>query len=101
MESIRAAAGKPKRSQNTVIERKLRAKRMQKEDEVVSGDLMSDLFNKLALRRKGISGANQAANTSDSVVPPSSAMDKISAMIPPPAPSSAPQEDDSNSDWDN
>lgn len=54
---------------------------------------MDDLHNKLALRRKGISGSKDA--TSGNV------MNRISAMIPPPP---AKQKDTSsgseNDDWD-
>ncbi|XP_046636901.1 WASH complex subunit 1-like isoform X3 [Daphnia pulicaria] len=40
-----------------------------------AGDLMADLFNKLSMRRKGISGQNQEV---------AGPMERISAMIPPP-----------------
>lgn len=53
-----------------------------------SGDLMADLHKKLAMRRKGISGAkdNQApaGNTTPSVMPSANLLDSISSMIPPP-----------------
>ena len=41
------------------------------------GNLMADLHNKLALRRKGISGSKDTGATIN-------VMDRISAMIPPP-----------------
>nr|CAI5837995.1 unnamed protein product [Callosobruchus analis] len=47
-----------------------------------SGDLMTDLFNKLSMRRKGISGAKQAPENPD----PGLTLGKIAAMIPPPEP---------------
>lgn len=57
------------------------------------GNLMDDLHNKLALRRKGISGAKDAASS------PGNVMNRISAMIPPPPPKqeSGSSEDD---EWD-
>jgi WAS protein family homolog 1 len=52
-------------------------------------DLMSDLHNKLMMRRKGISGTkDQGGNV----------MDKISSMIPPPPPKSQQQHNSSNSE---
>ncbi|XP_057367712.1 WASH complex subunit 1-like [Daphnia carinata] len=45
-----------------------------------AGDLMVDLFNKLSMRRKGISGQNQET---------AGPMERISAMIPPPPPPAA------------
>lgn len=61
------------------------------------GDLMADLHAKLAMRRKGISGAKAMDDSNGG-----NAMDKVSAMIPPPPPvndisSSTNTEDD---DWD-
>ncbi|KAK6635262.1 hypothetical protein RUM44_000513 [Polyplax serrata] len=79
MAAIRSAGGKAKlrpiqggRDEN---------KRIQEEKNLTSkgGDLMADLHNKLLMRRKGISG-NVKKDTSPAV----SAMDKVSAMIPPP-----------------
>jgi WAS family protein 1 len=92
LDSIRAAAGKPKKSTNIVIARKIEAKK-NKQKEVVSGDLMSDLFNKLSMRRKGISGANVSSDSQ------TSAMERISAMIPPPPPVSN-EDNDNNDDWE-
>ena len=49
------------------------------------GDLMGDLFAKLSMRRKGISGSK--GDSGGSLEAPSgggSAMDKVSAMIPTP-----------------
>jgi len=92
LDSIRAAAGKPKKSTNIVIARKIEAKK-NKQKEVVSGDLMSDLFNKLSMRRKGISGANVSSDSQ------TSAMERISSMIPPPPPVSN-EDNDNNDDWE-
>lgn len=63
---------------------------------------MADLHNKLALRRKGISGTKENAVAS-AVESPPNVMDRISAMIPPPP---HPQANSSNTeaseddDWD-
>lgn len=71
-------------------------------------DLMGEIARKLAMRRKGMSGkADQEGglgnrNVSKPTVPkPSSAMDKISSMIPPPPPSNdAPQKNEESDDDD-
>jgi WAS protein family homolog 1 len=60
-------------------------------------DLMSDLHNKLQLRRKGISGAKDQGT---------SVMTKISSMIPPPPPkqqhnsSNSEESEDPENDWE-
>ncbi|XP_063953782.1 WASH complex subunit 1-like isoform X2 [Lytechinus pictus] len=101
LESIRNAGG-VKNLKKSVREKKIEKKR-EKEQAPPSGggDLMSDLFNKLSLRRKGISGTKQAGGgggggggggrTDDSLPninqpPPQTggAMNKLAAMIPPP-----------------
>lgn len=65
---------------------------------------MSDLFSKLSMRRKGISGSKGESSKSSSEPKEKpaenlGAMDKISAMIPPPQ---KPGRGDSHdgSDWD-
>ena len=67
-----------------------------------AGDLMSDLAAMLSMRRKGISGSGKGAPRGDDAVPSTgggSAMDRISAMIPPPP--KAERSDTANSDdWD-
>ena len=71
-------------------------------------DLMGEIARKLAMRRKGMSGkADQEGglgnrNVSKPTVPkPSSAMDKISSMIPPPPPTNdAPQKNEESDDDD-
>ncbi|XP_045129327.1 WASH complex subunit 1-like [Portunus trituberculatus] len=74
-----------------------------------AGDLMSDLFNRLSQRRKGISGAqktpsepsrNQAGGASTNT---SSTMERISSLIPPPPLTSSVEEEageGSDDDWD-
>ena len=67
-------------------------------------DLMGEIAQKLAMRRKGMSGkANTDLSTcgkSNPIVPkPSGAMDKISSMIPPPSgPKIETQNDDESDD---
>lgn len=74
------------------------------------GNLMADLHNKLAMRRKGISGAKEMASTtipiessSSSGNRPTNVMDRLSAMIPPPPTKQQPNSsttDASDDDWD-
>ena len=58
-------------------------KRAEKEAPSGGGDLMGDLFAKLQMRRKGISGSRGDKSSNDTGG--GSAMDKISSMIPPPS----------------
>ena len=88
MESIRKAGGKGNAELRNVKERKLK-KKAEKEQSAVSagggGDLMGDLFAKLSMRRKGISGSKgDSGGSSEVSTGGGSAMDKISAMIPAP-----------------
>lgn len=87
MESIRKAGGKGNAKLRSVKERKLK-KKAEKEQSAVSagggGDLMGDLFAKLSMRRKGISGSKGESGGSSEAAGGGSAMDKISAMIPAP-----------------
>ena len=77
MDAIRKAGGSGKAKLRSVEDRKVEAKKKKQEEKAQGGgDLMADLHAKLSMRRKGISGANK--------LPEGSAMDKISAMIPPP-----------------
>ena len=72
------------------------------------GDLMSDLFSRLTMRRKGISGDKSASKEKEPESDPvpktggGGTMDKISAMIP--APPSVPggnkNDDDDEEDWE-
>lgn len=107
LESIRQAGGSGKAMLKNVTDRKMEVKKKKEEEKVVvasSGDLMTDLFNKLQLRRKGISGATKptdAAASQDSPMSMLSAMDKVSAMIPPPPVQMNKDETDNNSDdWE-
>ena len=59
------------------------------------GDLMGDLMASLNRRRKGISGNSQ--NTGGEKV---GAMDRISAMIPPPKPRGDTTTSTTDDDWD-
>uniref|UniRef100_A0A6I8P4Y7 WASH complex subunit 1 n=1 Tax=Ornithorhynchus anatinus TaxID=9258 RepID=A0A6I8P4Y7_ORNAN len=63
-----------------------------------SGDLMSDLFNKLLMRRKGISGKGPAAGGSEG---PGGAFSRMSDSIPPPPPpQQLPGEEEGEDDWE-
>ena len=82
MAAIRKAGGKDKAKLKDAKSRKLERKK-EKEKVAAStggGDLMSDLFSKLSMRRKGISGQKSESSGGGS-----SAMDRISTMIPPPS----------------
>ena len=69
------------------------------------GDLLSDLANKLAMRRKGISGnQNQGAAGSSSGIQDASTMGRMSMMIPalpdnPEEEEHENQNDESDDDW--
>ena len=95
--AIRKAGGAGKAKLKSAKERKMAKKKEKQEEKEVGapaasgGDLMSDLAAKLAMRRKGISGPNKPGGASQSNQNDSehstgggSALDKISAMIPPP-----------------
>ena len=58
---------------------------------------MSDLFSKLTMRRKGISGSKQLSSE-NKPVESYSPMEKISAMIPPPRRDNTESVD--SGDWD-
>uniref|UniRef100_A0A673KA98 WAS protein family homolog 1-like n=1 Tax=Sinocyclocheilus rhinocerous TaxID=307959 RepID=A0A673KA98_9TELE len=104
LESIRNAGGIGKANLRNVKGRKMEKKKQKEQEQVGAavsgGDLMSDLFNKLAMRRKGISGKGPAAGDS-SEAPASSggAFARMSDVIPPlPAPQQ-PTADDED-DWE-
>lgn len=59
------------------------------------GDLMADLHAKLSMRRKGISGTKKQES-----MDASTAMEKISAMIPPPVPTEINENNTEDEDWD-
>eukprot|EP00794_Sanderia_malayensis_P020088 gene20088-22058_t len=86
MAAIRNAGGKGKAKLKDAKSRKIERKKEKEKTTSASGggDLMSDLFSKLSMRRKGISGQKtESASASSGDV---SAMDRIAAMIPPPKP---------------
>ncbi|XP_055984814.1 LOW QUALITY PROTEIN: WASH complex subunit 1-like [Sorex fumeus] len=103
LESIRQAGGIGRAKLHSVKEHKLE-KKNQKEQEQAratshSGDLMSDLFNKLAMRRKGISGKGPGAGASEG---PGGTFAQMSDSIPPLPPTRPPPgegEEDEN-DWE-
>ncbi|KAJ3640025.1 hypothetical protein Zmor_003346 [Zophobas morio] len=89
MEAIRKAGGaKNLKSANT-----------KKNDAVKKpasgGDLMADLHAKLSMRRKGISGTKKQES-----MDASSALEKISAMIPPPVVNEVNENNTEDEDWD-
>uniref|UniRef100_A0A2K6EK96 WASH1 WAHD domain-containing protein n=1 Tax=Propithecus coquereli TaxID=379532 RepID=A0A2K6EK96_PROCO len=61
------------------------------------GDLMSDLFNKLAMRRKGISGKGPGSGASEG---PGGAFARVSDSIPPLPPPQQPQGEEDEDDWE-
>ncbi|KAH1187619.1 hypothetical protein KIL84_020368, partial [Mauremys mutica] len=105
LESIRQAGGIGKANLRSVKERKLEKKKQKEQEQVITtaqgGDLMSDLFNKLLLRRKGISGKGPAAaGSADAPSAPAGAFARMSDSIPPlPAPQQPPG-DEEEDDWE-
>lgn len=104
LESIRNAGGIGKAQLRNVKERKMEKKKQKEQEQVGAavsgGDLMSDLFNKLAMRRKGISGKVPGGGESTEAPANSGrAFARISDVIPPlPAPQQ-PAADDED-DWE-
>ncbi|XP_060020334.1 WASH complex subunit 1 isoform X2 [Lagenorhynchus albirostris] len=101
LESIRQAGGIGKAKLRSVKERKLEKKKQKEQKQVRAtsqgGDLMSDLFNKLAMRRKGISGKGPGPGASEG---PGGAFARMSDSIPPLPPlQPAPGEEDED-DWE-
>ncbi|KAF3688872.1 WASH complex subunit 1 [Channa argus] len=101
LESIRNAGGIGKAKLRNVKERKMEKKKQKEQEQAVGaassgGDFMSDLFNKLAMRRKGISGKGPAGGeSSDTPAGTGGAFARISGVIPPlPAPHSTTDDDD-------
>ncbi|KAH3881712.1 WASH complex subunit 1-like [Dreissena polymorpha] len=104
MDAIRKAGGAGKAGLKSAKEKKDEAKKKRKEEKNASGgsssggvskgggDLMSDLFSKLTMRRRGISGEKKPGDSGGSggekgesiTGGANGAMDKISSMIPPP-----------------
>ncbi|XP_035497604.2 WASH complex subunit 1 isoform X2 [Scophthalmus maximus] len=101
LESIRNAGGIGKAQLRNVKGRKMEKKKQKEQEQAVGaassgGDFMSDLFNKLAMRRKGISGKGPAGGESSDAPPGTGgAFARMSDVIPPlPAPHSATDDDD-------
>lgn len=90
---IRKAAGKAKLRPAAAADRKPLSEK-KKEKPPPTDDLMSDLRNRLQMRRKGISGAKEQSQPSDM-------MSKLSTMIPPPSVEqrSNRNNNDSDDDW--
>lgn len=61
------------------------------------GDLMSDLFNKLVMRRKGISGKGPVTGASEG---PGGAFARMSDSIPPLPPPQQPPGEEDEDDWE-
>uniref|UniRef100_A0A3Q4B0H7 WASH1 WAHD domain-containing protein n=1 Tax=Mola mola TaxID=94237 RepID=A0A3Q4B0H7_MOLML len=99
LESIRNAGGIGKAKLRNVKERKMEKKKQKEQEQVASsgGDFMSDLFNKLAMRRKGISGKGPAGGESADTTGAATggAFARMSDVIPPlPAPHTTTDDDD-------
>ncbi|NWQ76367.1 WASH1 protein, partial [Columbina picui] len=105
LESIRQAGGIGKANLRSVKERKLEKKKQKEQEQVRAtgqgGDLMSDLFNKLVLRRKGISGKGPGASGNpDAPGSPAGAFARMSDSIPPLPPPQQPGGEDDEDDWE-
>uniref|UniRef100_A0A8C1HW43 WAS protein family homolog 1 n=1 Tax=Cyprinus carpio carpio TaxID=630221 RepID=A0A8C1HW43_CYPCA len=104
LESIRNAGGIGKANLRNVKERKMEKKKQKEQEQVGAavsgGDLMSDLFNKLAMRRKGISGKGPAGgDSSEAPANSGGAFARMSDVIPPlPAPLQPTADDEG--DWE-
>ncbi|XP_006741897.2 WASH complex subunit 1 [Leptonychotes weddellii] len=101
LESIRQAGGIGKAKLRSVKERKLEKKKQKEQEQVRAtsqgGDLMSDLFNKLVMRRKGISGKGPATGASEG---PGGAFARMSDSIPPLPPPQQPPGEEDDEDWE-
>ncbi|NWS28532.1 WASH1 protein, partial [Polioptila caerulea] len=105
LESIRQAGGIGKANLRSVKERKLEKKKQKEQEQVrvtgQGGDLMSDLFNKLVLRRKGISGKGPGASgNTDAPGSPAGAFARMSDSIPPLPPPQQPVGEEDEDDWE-
>ncbi|KAJ8269263.1 hypothetical protein COCON_G00118700 [Conger conger] len=104
LESIRMAGGIGKAKLRNVKERKMEKKKQKEQEQVIAtasgGDFMSDLFNKLAMRRKGISGKGPVpGEAADSPASSGGAFARMSDVIPPlPVPGQPTAEDEE--DWE-
>ncbi|XP_033997745.1 WASH complex subunit 1 [Trematomus bernacchii] len=101
LESIRNAGGIGKAKLRDIKERKMEKKKQKEQEQAVAaassgGDFMSDLFNKLAMRRKGISGKGPAGGeSSDAPAGAGGAFARMSDVIPPlPSPHATTDDDD-------
>lgn len=103
LESIRNAGGIGKANLRNVKGRKMEKKKQKEQEQVVGaassgGDFMSDLFNKLAMRRKGISGKGPAGGEpGDAPTNTGGAFARMSDVIPPLPSPHVPADDD---DWE-
>lgn len=101
LESIRQAGGIGKAKLRSVKERKLEKKKQKEQEQVRAtgqgGDLMADLFNKLVMRRKGISGKGPAPGASEG---PGGAFARMSDSIPPLPPPQQPPGEEDEDDWE-
>ncbi|KAM6303691.1 WASH complex subunit 1 isoform 5-T9 [Podargus strigoides] len=105
LESIRQAGGIGKANLRSVKERKLEKKKQKEQEQVRAtgqgGDLMSDLFNKLVLRRKGISGKGPGASGNpDAAGSPAGAFARMSDSIPPLPPPQQPTGEEDEDEWE-
>ena len=98
MAAIRSAGGAGKAKLKNAKERKQKKRAEKEAPSSGGGDLMSDLFAKLSMRRKGISGSRGDKTGDDTGG--GSAMDKISSMIPPPSNPNALSLANDSGDWD-
>ena len=83
MAAIRNAGGAGQAKLKNAKERKQKKRAEKEAPSSGGGDLMGDLYAKLQMRRKGISGSRGDKGGEDTGG--GSAMDKISSMIPPPS----------------
>ncbi|XP_044740881.1 WASH complex subunit 1-like [Chrysoperla carnea] len=101
MEAIRAAGGAKKLKPRSTTSKPPPEK---KSAPPSTGNLMDDLHAKLSMRRKGISGSKNVNNDVGSGNPMNTALNRLSAMIPPPPKVSGDAPDTSNTenedDWD-
>ena len=98
MAAIRNAGGAGKAKLKKAKERKQKKRAEKEQPASGGGDLMSDLFAKLQMRRKGISGSR--GDRGGEETGGGSAMDKISSMIPPPANTSGSSFANDSGEWD-
>lgn len=97
MKAIREAGGKAKlRSIPAADEQMPEMKKKQPQQKAPAKDLMSDLHEKLMLRRKGIAGSKEAKKEKSSSI-----MAKVSSLIPAPPKKVEETSDDSDSSSDN